>query len=589
MRTSAALPALLPALLLAALLPAALFPAAAAAAETLRERACNAEAPADNDDAVAVELLRVEAPDLARRLRTSKAIWRPSYSRHTVVLSVTVNGSQFTGDAYLGFDSVRLSAADAVPDGASDCMSSSGTVSRGVRRGAEYFFSVGTTAEAEPWAVDDGVVPLRLALTLDNGANVTVTPDPVPMACGCPDPDDCAACGGGCATECAAGAGRPAPALRCLSVEADWACVDCAAGRFQPVEGTPNATCLACTSNCNTPGQWADRSTCGGSTDATCRDCTQCEPWEAETSACSATSDRTCTNTPERLAMLALRDVVRDFDAWGSETFHCDWEGVTCNENGQVLTINTQDLEPEEPGGRLPETLRSLAALRHLKLDDIGLSGPIPSFLSTMTMLQTIDLQNNPMLTGRVPASLLTLTRLETLNLDNTGLSGPLFEGAASARALPALQSVSLLDTALQGSLALLEGVTPANFTLGREPGNDYLFVCDAVFERLLGSVTYTCTECGVPPLIANAHEQGKENILYPAPAMDVGDAAAYQCSEGFFAPTIDEAEMFQMECIGDLGASRENLWTWHGRDGWPLHHDELAQARMAMMGMASR
>ncbi|XP_022144042.1 LRR receptor-like serine/threonine-protein kinase IOS1 [Momordica charantia] len=60
-----------------------------------------------------------------------------------------------------------------------------------------------------------------------------------------------------------------------------------------------------------------------------------------------------------------------------------------------------------------------------LNLSASGLTGEISSYISNLTMLQTLDLSNNN-LTGKVPDFLSTLSHLKTLNLGNNKLSGPI-------------------------------------------------------------------------------------------------------------------------------------------------------------------
>ncbi|KAL0562310.1 hypothetical protein IC582_002762 [Cucumis melo] len=60
-----------------------------------------------------------------------------------------------------------------------------------------------------------------------------------------------------------------------------------------------------------------------------------------------------------------------------------------------------------------------------LNLSASGLNGEISSYISSLTMLQTLDLSNNN-LTGHVPDFLSSLSHLKTLNLGNNKLSGPI-------------------------------------------------------------------------------------------------------------------------------------------------------------------
>ena len=106
-----------------------------------------------------------------------------------------------------------------------------------------------------------------------------------------------------------------------------------------------------------------------------------------------------------------------------------------------------------------------------LRLDALGLTGPVPAALGELTQLTALDLRGNA-LTGEVPAALGALTRLTELRLSGTRLTG----------CLPAtLAGVTTTDAAAQGLAACQAGpafgaarydwVVPAGLPVGAAVG----------------------------------------------------------------------------------------------------------------------
>ena len=106
-----------------------------------------------------------------------------------------------------------------------------------------------------------------------------------------------------------------------------------------------------------------------------------------------------------------------------------------------------------------------------LRLDALGLTGPVPAALGELTQLTALDLRGNA-LTGEVPADLGALTRLTELRLSGTRLTG----------CLPAtLAGVTTTDAAAQGLAACQAGpafgaarydwVVPAGLPVGAAVG----------------------------------------------------------------------------------------------------------------------
>ena len=107
---------------------------------------------------------------------------------------------------------------------------------------------------------------------------------------------------------------------------------------------------------------------------------------------------------------------------WGTGRPLRDWHGVTVDDDGRVteLKLNNNGLT-----GPLPPELGDLTRLTFLNLGRNGLTGPIPSELGDLTMLKDLHLQSNG-LTGPIPPELGDLTMLRFLQLQSNGLTGPI-------------------------------------------------------------------------------------------------------------------------------------------------------------------
>ena len=99
--------------------------------------------------------------------------------------------------------------------------------------------------------------------------------------------------------------------------------------------------------------------------------------------------------------------------------------------------------------GPIPPTLGRLTGLRRLYLSGNDLTGPIPAELGSLVNLGFLNLRDNA-LTGPVPAWLGNLTGLRWLSLGGNELTGPI---PAELGSLVNLESLYLYGNALTGSL----------------------------------------------------------------------------------------------------------------------------------------
>ena len=138
-------------------------------------------------------------------------------------------------------------------------------------------------------------------------------------------------------------------------------------------------------------------------------------------------------------------------DNWLSGCTPCGWYGVTCDGNGQVTKLN---LIGNNLSGTLPTSLSVLTSLQSLELGANALTGGIPLGIGSLTALQTLNLSRTQ-LGGPIPASLGGLTRLQNLLLNESALTGPL---PASLGGLSQLQNLQLYTNQLGGCF-------PASYT----------------------------------------------------------------------------------------------------------------------------
>ena len=107
-------------------------------------------------------------------------------------------------------------------------------------------------------------------------------------------------------------------------------------------------------------------------------------------------------------------------DGWMTEAELGEWEGVTVDEEGRVVTLM---LYANNLAGALPREIQQLSALRNLHLAGNKLTGPIPAELGQLGALKQLYLENNQ-LSEAIPAELARLPALKALWLQSNQLSG---------------------------------------------------------------------------------------------------------------------------------------------------------------------
>ncbi|XP_039146328.1 DNA damage-repair/toleration protein DRT100-like [Dioscorea cayenensis subsp. rotundata] len=150
-------------------------------------------------------------------------------------------------------------------------------------------------------------------------------------------------------------------------------------------------------------------------------------------------------NPVDFLALQAIRKSLYDlpgsrfFAAWDFTADPCAFPGVTCH-NGRVsmLALGDSGAGPSRLAGHLDSTALSLlTALSELSLVPGRVSGPIPATLPHS--LRFLALPRN-LFSGSIPSSLSSLPFLQTLDLSSNLLSGPI------PQTLPQIRTLSYLS-----------------------------------------------------------------------------------------------------------------------------------------------
>ncbi|XP_060216875.1 receptor-like protein 50 [Lycium barbarum] len=130
---------------------------------------------------------------------------------------------------------------------------------------------------------------------------------------------------------------------------------------------------------------------------------------------------------------------------WNERIDCCQWQGVTCNGAGQVISL---DLTNELFSGSI-NPLANLKFLSVIRLDGNYLSAPIPEFFADFTNLTVLSL-NSCNLIGEAPQKIFQVPTLQTIDLSvNEMLGGSLPEFPPNG----SLQALRLSRTKFSGIL----------------------------------------------------------------------------------------------------------------------------------------
>ncbi|XP_043722431.1 putative receptor like protein 25 [Telopea speciosissima] len=103
-------------------------------------------------------------------------------------------------------------------------------------------------------------------------------------------------------------------------------------------------------------------------------------------------------------------------------------KGISLEMQKILTTFTTVDLSNNLFGGKIPDALGNLKALKVLNLSGNSLTGQIPFLLGNLSELESLDLSRNN-LSGEIPMQLTSLTFLEVLNLSYNNFTGSIPQG----------------------------------------------------------------------------------------------------------------------------------------------------------------
>ncbi|CAM8914161.1 hypothetical protein QQ045_033588 [Rhodiola kirilowii] len=179
---------------------------------------------------------------------------------------------------------------------------------------------------------------------------------------------------------------------------------------------------------------------------------------------------------PELTLLLTIKSSIdpqnKVLSSWTEDSEPCSgmFEGVACDENGQVANIS---LQGKGLSGQIPAAIGGLTRLTGLYLHFNELRGEIPKEIATLTMLSDLYLNVNN-LSGTIPPQIGNMSDLQVLQLCYNKLSGSI------PSQLGSLQKLSVL--ALQSNQ--LSGSIPASLGDFR-----MLTRLDLSSNRLIGTV----------------------------------------------------------------------------------------------------
>ncbi|KAF8391703.1 hypothetical protein HHK36_024012 [Tetracentron sinense] len=129
-----------------------------------------------------------------------------------------------------------------------------------------------------------------------------------------------------------------------------------------------------------------------------------------------------------------------------SDPSPCNWFGVVCNLNGEVVQISLKSVDLQGP---LPSNFQPLKSLKTLILSSTNLTGPIPKEFGEYLELDLIDLSTNA-ISGEIPVEICSLRKLHSLSLSTNFLEGGIPSDIGN---LSGLVYLSIYDNQLSGEI----------------------------------------------------------------------------------------------------------------------------------------
>ncbi|BBN06928.1 hypothetical protein MPTK1_3g25060 [Marchantia polymorpha subsp. ruderalis] len=142
-----------------------------------------------------------------------------------------------------------------------------------------------------------------------------------------------------------------------------------------------------------------------------------------------------------------------EFKTWQDGTNCCTWDGVTCNGNGNVESLNivAKDVPAARPQGDpylVGTALGDLVGLKNLTMLNVAYNGQIPPAWGGLANLEVLNLDGCNVV-GSIPEELCRLGNLHTLILKGNFISGSAPECLSSL----SLSSLDLSGNQLSGSV----------------------------------------------------------------------------------------------------------------------------------------
>ncbi|CAI0628190.1 unnamed protein product [Linum tenue] len=127
-----------------------------------------------------------------------------------------------------------------------------------------------------------------------------------------------------------------------------------------------------------------------------------------------------------------------------SSSSHCSFSGVTCDEDGEVVSL---DVSYQNLTGSLPPEIGILRSLSKINISGNNIDGGIPPEISNCTSLISLDFSRNN-LSGEIPRGMDQLKDLNHLDLSENQLTGGV---PSEMQYMSSLTSLNLSGNKLSG------------------------------------------------------------------------------------------------------------------------------------------
>jgi len=99
-------------------------------------------------------------------------------------------------------------------------------------------------------------------------------------------------------------------------------------------------------------------------------------------------------------------------DNW-LDTDHCQWTGVTCLPNREIVSLSMPD---SDLSGTIPYELEQLGSLMLIDLHSNQITGKVPAELGGLNLLENLDLRDN-ILSGQIPSEICALVEEKVISV----------------------------------------------------------------------------------------------------------------------------------------------------------------------------